>query len=450
MTVAGEATAVSGVDLDAAEREFNDVFRTLLPKITTFLHYRLEIHQRPLAEDLASEAFTALWTSYYARGQHPENPRPLLYTIARRMIGKHFADQHKRDVVLDLGDPANTPIIATGSTYGAGMPEVAGLVTELEVAMEQMALASENWRTSHKNVHSLRRRLEDDYVVSDNKATNRKQFEAATAEQVDFLRTFRNACERVGNLRGRIEVVAGPAWKSPTGLPSPVLRGKGQDGDDYRTNPTVKQCPHGHVLDADTVAFRGNGDRECRRCSRAMARRHADPDSTKRGVPEATIKELREALADPGNADLSIAKICKGFDLSPGVAHARIPDLQQLRDTAAAEGSTLRKKLNQARALLTDPACDLSPNKIAEMHGMRADTLRSNLPAEFDAYRQRLQDRRDSQFRVAAALLRDPQCALSLQGIAEASGTTRNAITRNLADDVAAYRARRSEMAASR
>lgn len=446
MTVPGEGSA-STVDRTTAEQQFTEVFRAYLAPITSFIWRRLHVHQRDLAEDLASEVLTQLWTAYYARGKQPDNPRSLAYAIARTQLVHHYRNQYREELPLDLADPVNTPIIATGSVYAATMPEVAGLTAELDVAMEQMTVASKNWRTAHKDVHALRRRLEDDYVVPETKEANRKNLAVVEAEQRDNLRVFQNACARVGELRSRIESVAGPNWKSPSGMPASLNRGKGQDGADYRTNPTVKRCPHGHDLDADSVTFTEDGSRLCRRCSRTKARARAQAKYTPRTrIPEETIQKLRAALADPRNADASIAEVCARFGLSSTSAHVRIPDLKAIRSQATKQNSTHQKKLAKALAMLTDPDCYFTPNKIEELCGVTKESIRYNFPAEYEAQRVLVQQRREAQLRVAAALLRDPQCALTIDAIAGIAKISEKTLRRRLPDDIAAYNARRRDL----
>lgn len=438
-----------------AEQQFNDLFRSHLSKITSYLWRRLDFHQRSLAEDMASETMTELWASYYARGKMPDNPPALAYAIARIVLLRYRREQQPREgVPVDFTDPFNTPILATASSYGACMPEAAMLSNELDVAMEQMTVASKNWRTSHKNAHSLRRRLDDDFVVGYNqpitpavKESTREQLATVEAQQKDNLRVFRAACARVGSLRAQLEAVAGPNWKSPTGLDAPRPRAGNTPELTYRSDPTITHCHAGHELTVDNVNFMEDGTRSCRLCVRDRDQKRTEAARSgsvpTKAISEETVARARAMLADPAYAQLSIERIAELAGMSFGSIYHRIPDVAVLRREGAKVGAAHQAKLDKARCLLNDPECTNSIERIAREAGVTSATVRLNFPDEVAAYVACRAQIKERKVRIVSALLRDPECALTIAAIAETVGISENTMRNWMPDDLTAYTARR-------
>ncbi|MGW8703336.1 RNA polymerase sigma factor, partial [Streptomyces eurythermus] len=403
-----------------AEQQFSDLFRSHLQKITSFLWRRLDLHQRTVAEDLASETMTELWVKYYGRGVIPDNPPALAYVIARSTLSGYLRDQKPREsVAVDFTDPVNTPMVATGSTYGPDMPEAAGLASELDVALEQMTIASKNWRTSHKDAHSLRRRLDDDFVVGYNqpitpqvKEATRQRLVAVELQQQDNLRTFQAACARVGSLRAQIEAVAGPNWKSPISLPAVQQRASGTQAYTYRRDFTITHCQNGHELTVDNVNFFEDGTRSCRPCMHKLHRQRVesrrDGAVETRAIPEEAVANARAMLADPAYAHLSLSRIGEMVGMPATSMYKRIPDMAALRREGAKVGAAHQAKLEKARALLADSQCTYSIERIAREAGVTSSTVRLNFPAEVAAHVARQRQTKEQKTRIVSALLRDP------------------------------------------
>ncbi|NUP37037.1 MAG: hypothetical protein HOY76_08465 [Streptomyces sp.] len=494
-----------GVDLEAAGRRFTEIYEQYRTRLRSFIWRRLDLWQEQLAEDLTQETFFELWRLHLLKGRDPEKPYGLLCTMARSQIGQHFQCKKNTERALDFTDPANTPIIATGHAYALETPGLTELTAGLDVAMDDMTAASKSWRDKHKDSHRLRSLLDDDYNVSrgglttETKEELAKRLELADAEEVEALKTFRGTCRRVGELRAEIEGLAGPNWRSVIGLPiNPEITSvrKGV----YRNDLSVTHCPDGHLLDLNNTTFGEDGSRKCRACRNAdyAAGRDAAPKGkTVSTVSAEKIAAARTLLADPANAHRSIASIAKELGISSTTIHKRIPDVAELRRKHAKVGAGFQSTLERARRMLLDPNGTLGLHEIAAELGIAYTTIKNKLPEEAAVCRARLlasgvdaealerarrmlldpngtlglheiaaelgihyrklqvrlpqevatcqarkEARRIASHRAARAMLRDPECGLTLAAIANFCGFSPTHLRRILPDEVAAYRAR--------
>ncbi|MGY3341216.1 hypothetical protein ACVW0K_007409 [Streptomyces filamentosus] len=348
MTVQGE-TPAADVDLGAAAQQMTEVYQQHWERLCVFIWKRLDLWQRDVAQDLASESFAELWARYFLTGRTVDRPYGLLCTIARSQIGQHFLRKCNQERALDFADPVNTPILANGHAYGAETPELTLLTAELDAAMERMTAASQTWRDQHKETHRLRRLLADGHNASrgglspEAKQGLLSQLEVADRAEDQALLSFRDTCRTVGQLRGEMEVVAGPNWRSSTGLPqnpeiTAPIKGK------YRNDPSVTHCPAGHLLDLANTHFAADGSRDCRACrnTRYEARRDVGPKPKARATTSLqTLVDARALLVDPANAHLSIAAIAAMVGVTAATLHRRIPGLAELRRDAKAKAAEL-------------------------------------------------------------------------------------------------------------
>jgi len=446
VTVQVEPADLSVADLDAAAQQFTDIYQTYAERLCRFIWHRLDVREAHLAEDLTSETFMELWRRYMLAGRADsvEKPYGLLCTMARSQIGQHFNKKKNGEWALDFADPTNTPLLATGHAYALERPDVAGLVRDLDAAMEAMRAASKTWRDAHKDSHGLRSMLEDGYNASrgglteSTKASLRQQLDAADQHEDQTLHTFRGTCARVGELRAELEAVAGPNWTSSVGHPVNPAISVIKAGA-YRNDRSVTHCPDGHLLDLNNTHFEEDGSRVCRACrnARYAARRTPAASTAVRTVHDDVIEKARAMLADPANVSLNLAAIAKRLNTSSTTLSNRIPDLAQLRKQAGA-GSAQAEAADRARRLLTDPDGTLTLHEIAARSGIDYKAMKRALPQEVDVCRQRLADVRVDPAVLAKArrLLTDPQSTLTIHEIARDCGLHDGTLRRRLASEV--------------
>lgn len=355
MTVPAEAPTVPDVD-PALAAMFAAQYQRNWRMLCGYLAFRLDVRHAHLAEDMAQEVFLRIWRSYVLPGklQRPDRLWPLLRLTARSVLGDFYETKASRDRSLDFADPVNTPIVSTGHAYAGDVPALAGLVAELDAAMEHMTACSQAWRDLHKETYTLRGRLDDDYMAyrggltEDAKARTRARLAEADREEESALETFSGACQRVGQLRAEIEAEAGVNWRSAVGMPvdpEPTVFRKGS----YRNDRSVTHCPEGHLLDTANTHFGEDGSRRCRACGAEREQQHkmsrrgtGTTGRTKRDtVADDAVATIRKMLADPAHADTPLADIAASVGCSKATLIRRIPDRNDLRRAAKAKAANM-------------------------------------------------------------------------------------------------------------
>lgn len=395
MTVQVQRADLSAADLDAAAQQFTDIYRTYADRLCRFIWHRLDISEAQLAEDLTSETFMELWRRYMLAGRAAsvEKPYGLLCTMARSQIGQYFNRMKNGEWALDFADPTNTPLLATGHAYALERPDVAGLVRDLDAAMEAMRAASKAWRDAHKDSHGLRSMLEDGYNASrgglteSTKASLRQQLDDADQHEDQTLHTFRGTCARVGQIRAELEAVAGPNWTSSVGHPVNPAISVIKAGV-YRNDRSVTHCPDGHLLDLNNTHFEEDGSRVCRACrnARYAARKAPAAPIAVRTISDEVIDKARAMLADPQCASLSLAAIGKSLGISYTTIVERLPaEVAARRSLRVIDPAVIEA----ARQMLLDPSVTLTLAQIAEAVGCGVKTISRHLKPEIAARKAR-------------------------------------------------------------
>lgn len=349
MTVQAAAGPVPDGDHGAIEQQFTEIYQQYRTQLARYIWRRLDLWQGQLAEDLANEAFIELW-QHLLKGRPVDKPYGLLCRMARTKLSYFWSLQKNKERLVDLGDPANAPVVATGHAYAADTPGLAVLSSQLDQAMERMADASEKWRSLHKEAHRHRKILGDDYragtggVSAAWKERAEKDLGVAERRQALALKSFQDVCRRVGTLRAELESIGGANWKSSTGMPSSTGSSGGVKNGSVTADLDRTHCPEGHRLDLNNIHFDADGRRHCRACNDASAKRHqakvrvTTPAKSGRAPARITSPEAlaaaRALLADPAMAGLSVVEIGGRVGLSSGVLYRRIPDLAELRRAA--------------------------------------------------------------------------------------------------------------------
>lgn len=354
MTVPGQTPAVAADDRQAADRLFTQIYADYWDRVRRYIWTRLEWHQDRLAEDIANDVFIDLWLRFILPGRlkNPERPLSLLFEIAKSHANQQRLWLKNNETALDLADPANAPVVATGHAYAAWTPDLASISRALEAAMEHMTEASETWRSLHKQAHRHRRVLSPDYRAGNGGATPESLNRALTAvedaeqRQASALKTFRAACARVGQLRADLEAAGGPNWKSSAGMPASVASsGSARDGS-VSSDLNVTSCPNGHDLVLNNVEFDAAGLRRCRTCrddltrQREQAKRAQKPLKRSAGktLTADTLAAARALFVDPAKADVPMEQLAADVGCHLSTLKRRIPEYRELR-AAALEGA---------------------------------------------------------------------------------------------------------------
>lgn len=455
MTVSGESSAVS-VDRAAADALFTEIYQQHADRLRHYIWRNLDVWQAQLAEDLTSETFIEVWRLHILTGRwaQVEKPFGFLRLLARSKIGQHFHLKRHQERALDFSDPTNTPILVTGHAYALERPDVVDLVRDLDAAMERMSAASTAWRDAHKESHRLRSLTEDGYNASRGVLTAeaRQQLgariDAADEQEEQLLRAFRDTCRTVGQVRAELETVAGPNWRSATGLPTNPDHSPTKKGN-YRNDRSVTHCPAGHLLDLPNTHFEEDGARSCRACrnTRYQARRPRPSQDVRKTVDSETLAQARRMLADPACAQLSVQAIAEAVGTSAATLYHRIPDLPQLRRQHKV-GAYRVESIESARRMLTDPDCTLTLQQIADACGLSCiKPLKKYLPKEVAANRQRrsVAGSNAEALEQARHMLTDPDSDATVAQIAKACGFADSTL-RNLAPEEIAVCRRQEEI----
>ncbi len=379
MTVAGEATAVPA-------DQFTEAYRANRARLVRYTSVFLDRGQVHLAEDLTQDAFIMLWTDQAAGRVDFDRPDlyGLLKLFARRAVHAHFKAARNNERTADLADPANGPL-TSGHSYAADVPHAALLVGELDDAMDRMAQASETWRNLNKESAQHRMRLDPAFrehlggLSPARREAFEKQVREAEAREEKALEAFRARCLRVGQLRAEIEAVAGPNWRSSTGMPA--SQGKGA-ALSFARDSSITHCPKGHLLDRLNTAFTPEGERRCRACCRDKNFRNKPRKTaataskgTRTTTDPAVIEQARALLADPA-AGHTIRSVAELLGIAQMTLYRAFPG-----GIAAVRGHRLSAPLLAARQLLADPAyLNASVAQIAEQVGSSDTTIYNRLP----------------------------------------------------------------------
>ena len=384
MTVQADAFPVPGQD---ADEEYAQIFRVYYTRLVRYLAWLLKAPYHPLAEDLAQEAFLALWRDYVAKDgiREPEKVYGLLKVIARNRVHEHFKAGRNNESTIDFADPANRNLDGASHGYGLGTPGVSMLVAELDAAMERMTAASEKWRGLNKESARLRMLLADGYRdhLGGLSAYNRQEFEgqAAATEQEEetALAAFQETCRQVGDLRAEIERTSGANWRSCVGMPASQAPHAAYS---YAKDPSATHCSKGHLLDRLNTAFTADGERRCRTCRREINLRSkprqvstAVRSGARASVDSAVIERARELLADP-EQDHTIRSVAELLGVGTMTLYRAFPG-----GVAAVRGDRLSVPLEAARELLADPAyLTVGVARIAKQVGSSDTAIYKRLP----------------------------------------------------------------------
>lgn len=454
MTVPGQTPAVADDDREAAERQFTEIYAEHYARLCRFLRYRVSFRHIDRVEDLAQETFILLWKDYVLTGKlnDPENPFPLLATIGKGRVAKFYRLFSNGEFALDMGDPVNTPIFPVKHCYAVDSPHIAGLLRELDAAMDHMSQASKAWRDKHGESYTLRSRLFDTFHAGKGGLTpeRRQQIsadaDAADAEETHLLDVFRTTCERVGALRAELEADAGPAWRSSLEMPVPRHARQGLH-DGSLNDPSVTHCPAGHALTLANVHFGEEGQRRCRPC-RLEQQRDAKAKNPRMGTARATLSldaldEAREVLSDPAQDHRELDEIVSAMGLSTTTLRRRIPevltDRRKRRDQLPAY--VKNPKLGAARALLLDEQCDLTLEQVAAAVDIGVSSIFKQLPGELaERAKRQKPDHSEAAAKIRAMLL-NPDNTMSIADMCAAVGWSPTAAYRRVPDAVEARRA---------
>lgn len=290
MTVQAAAAPVADVDLGAATQQFTEIYAQYWGRIRRFIWTRLDWHQQDLAEDIANETFIEFWQSFVLTGKldSVETVFGLLCTMSRHQIAQYFRRQYSGERVLDVTDPVNTPIVATGHSYAAERPDVAPMVAELDAAMETMRERSERWQKLHGETYRLRCMLDGTAEPARSKLAAR--IDGMDQDEETALSDFRAACLHVGQLRGEIQTAAGGSWQASVDIPLAIPHTVSAERS-HRTDPTITHCLNGHLVDYANTRFKADGTRLCRTCQSEYQARRTDERRT-----AARARRERQAL----------------------------------------------------------------------------------------------------------------------------------------------------------
>ena len=241
---------------------FTDLYAKYWRRITWYIRERLDDRHVDYAEDLAQETFIRLWRYYASKG------KPGSYTLltmqARSAVAAFYATRATGEKATDFADAANTSLVVACGTYAIGRPEMAPTVRELEAALEQMTEASKAWRDQHKAAGTLRGRVSK-CTRPDVLAQRQAEYRAAVARSEHLLTAFRDACQRVGDLRAELERSAGPRWNASSGGPDAAIEREKTAGA-VASDAAVTHCPKNHRLNLENTNFDADGRRRCRTC----------------------------------------------------------------------------------------------------------------------------------------------------------------------------------------
>lgn len=342
MTVAGEATAVS-VDRTAASEEFTAVYTAHRVRLVRYLAMLLGPGQLSIAEDMAQEAFIALWrdltekSTYYIDSVMVYG---LLKIMGRRAIGSYYKSARSHELAVDYDAPDARKLISASHSYAPDVPGLHSLALELDAAMQRMQQASALWRGLNKDAVTGRRKLIDGGISVRTRPLLEQKVEQTEAAEEKALVEFREACRAVGELRAEMERTAGPNWRSSTGMPhrtntggSPLTSAK---------DPAATHCPKGHLLDRLNTSYAESGDRQCRACARAKDGKKPSPKTSGRSnktiAPE-VIEQARQLLADPALGH-SIRSAAELLNLGQMTLYRAFPGgVAAVRQAAALAGS---------------------------------------------------------------------------------------------------------------
>lgn len=392
MTVQAQEPTVS-VDRVAAEQQLEDAYRRWWKPLTYFIFARIDVAHRSDVEEIASDAFMALWDEFLLRGRDVYAPWGLLCYLARRKIGYFYSGLPKRrtEALVDWSDPLNRGL-EVGHSYAAHQPEAATLAAELSDAMETMTELSKKWREAHTKTSMYRSRLNSDTfnLRPETREATEQRLTVLTAESSKLLKDFRAACGMVGDLRRDLEAAGGPNWQSSTGMPASTAR-NWTKGKGTMSEPTRTHCDDGHELTLDNTLFTPKGAKRCRTCMEISwragraAKPKREPKQWKPGkqpnrIPDEKIEQARQLLKD--RPELSIRQVAAMLGLNRSTLSSRIgAEMDQLRNVDRTRVTGISPELlDKAVQLLTDPDHRRNVRSVCRELGFSDATLYTRVP----------------------------------------------------------------------
>lgn len=340
MTVVAESAA-AGVDRLAVDQQFAEIYAEHYERLRRHIYYRNQLSLASLAEDFAQETFMEMYRKMLT-GELIERPYGFLCFLSRQVVCHHLKlKRNTAFTAVDLDDPANTRIVATGHAYAPDYPELAATAAELDAAMDAMEKASHAWRTAHREKYKLRQALLADtqgtrVLLPERRERKQQDLAAAEALEPQTLIRFQEACRRVGVLRGEMELAGGANYRSSSGLPASAASSEGTRVGSVTSDPSITHCLAGHRLDLDNVDFSATAQRRCRKCLVETVKRYQERKGTRGGLrPERgygratiaveTVERARQMLLDPSN-EMSISAIAQSVGVTSSVLYRRLPD----------------------------------------------------------------------------------------------------------------------------
>lgn len=191
--------------VDDPQEHFGEAYRIYRLAIERVVRQNVQDRHLSLVEDLTADTFTRYWRTLILAGRPVVNAGGLLRVMARREVVEFYRVKRNTEYnAYDLTDPVNTPILAQAAVDITSIPELASLTDELNVAMERMTAASQEWKAHHKATVSVvnaglggQNRAAQHPKWAERIATRREQEAQALVE-------FRTRCERVAKVRAEI------------------------------------------------------------------------------------------------------------------------------------------------------------------------------------------------------------------------------------------------------
>lgn len=83
--------------MDKLKKQFSKIYDKNIDAIYRFVFFK--VNSEEIAQDLTSEAFLKGWEVFQREGSKVENPRALIYRIARNLVIDHYRKKDKEQVV---------------------------------------------------------------------------------------------------------------------------------------------------------------------------------------------------------------------------------------------------------------------------------------------------------------------------------------------------------------
>lgn len=83
--------------MDKLKKQFSKIYDKNIAAVYRFVFFKVSSEE--IAQDLTSEAFSKGWEVFQREGSKVENPRALIYRIARNLVIDHYRKKDKEQVV---------------------------------------------------------------------------------------------------------------------------------------------------------------------------------------------------------------------------------------------------------------------------------------------------------------------------------------------------------------